>query len=125
MKSRTHISRKRVGQGVKGTLELSEMAGAAFRSKETRELESFWGWKHNILTAESPLLWLDADDSLSEPTAAYNNTSKCNWHPFPLPASSYRRQAGFLGFLRPSLPNKYNFLTVHKENKNKTKKKEK
>jgi len=45
-----------VGQGVKGTLELSEMAGVALHSKETRELESFGGWKNSILSPESPLL---------------------------------------------------------------------
>lgn len=114
---------KSMGQGVKGTLELSEMAGVALHSEETRELESFWGRKNSILSPESPLLWLDAGPILSEPIAAYNNTSKCNWHPFQLPAGSSRKQAGFLGFLRPTLPKKYNFLNVHKENWKKKRKK--
>lgn len=109
--------RKRVGRGVKGTLELSEMAGVTLHSKETRELESFWGWKNSILSFKSPLLWLDVGPILFESIAAYNNTSKCNWHPFYLPTGSYRKQAGYLGFLRPTLPKKYNFLHVHKENK--------
>lgn len=109
----------RVGQGVKRTLELSETAGTELHSKETGELESFWGWKNDILSAESPLLWLDADDILSEPTAAYNNTSKCNWHPFLLPASSCTKIKLGLDFVRPTLPKKYNSLTVHGENKNK------
>lgn len=113
--------RKIAGQGVKGTLELSEMAGVALHSKETRELESFWGWKNSILSPKSPLPWLDVGLVLSEPIAAYNNTSKCNWHPFQLPAGNYRKQAGFLGFLRPTLPKKYDFLNGHKENINKIK----
>lgn len=115
--------KKSVGQSLKGTLELSEMAGEALHSKDTRELESFWGWKNSIVSPKSLLLGLDSlwvawtgFPVLSEPTAASNNTSKCSWHPFQPPAGSYRKQAGLLGFLRPTLPKKYNFLNMHEEN---------
>lgn len=40
----------------------------------------------------------------------------------PVPAACkqlYKNQAGLLDFVRPTLPKKYNFLTVHGENKNK------